>query len=74
MEGPQGRELLHRLARYGIQKTKGKCAGRALFNEDATPCATPETYYYYYYHEGHPSRAVHKVVGNKLYEELAEGG
>jgi phospholipase/lecithinase/hemolysin len=64
-------EVMRNPARYGIQNTKDKCAGRALFNEDATPCADPATYFYY--HEGHPSTAVHKVVGDKLYEELAEG-
>ena len=61
-------EVIKNPARYGIQNTKDKCAGRALFNEDATPCADPSTYFYY--HEGHPSTAVHKVVGDKLYEEL----
>ena len=62
-------EVMQHPARYGIQNTKDKCAGRALFNEDATPCADPSTYFYY--HEGHPSTAVHKVVGDNLYEELA---
>jgi phospholipase/lecithinase/hemolysin len=64
-------EVMKNPARYGIQNTKDKCAGRALFNEDATPRADPDTYFYY--HEGHPSTAVHKVVGEKLYEELGVG-
>ena len=25
---------------------------------------------YYYYHAGHPSTAVHKTVGDKLYAEI----
>jgi len=53
---------------YGIQNTTDKCAGRALFNEDATPCSNPAAFYYY--HAGHPSTAVHKVVGQKLYTEM----
>lgn len=52
---------------YGFTNTTDKCAGRALRNEDTTPCATPETYFFY--HDGHPSTAAHKVVGDMLYEE-----
>lgn len=50
--------------KYGITNTKDRCAGRAVFNEDFTPCATPDSYFFY--HEGHPSTAVHKIVGGKL--------
>jgi len=53
--------------RYGIENTKDKCAGRAIFDEDTTPCAKPAAYYFY--HQGHPSTAVHKAVGEKLYQE-----
>lgn len=55
-------------AQYGIENTTDACAGRAIFNEDATPCASPGTYFYY--HHGHPSTATHKIVGDKLYEEF----
>jgi phospholipase/lecithinase/hemolysin len=61
-------EVLRNPAAYGIQNTTDKCAGRAIFDEDATPCATPSAYYYY--HAGHPSTAVHKAVGDKLYDEI----
>lgn len=54
-------------AQYGITDTVSKCAGRMLHDEDATPCASPETHYFF--HEGHPSTAVHKVVGDMLYDE-----
>lgn len=57
-------------AKYGITNTTDQCAGRLIFNEDATPCATPATYFYY--HKGHPSTAVHKIVGDKLYEEVTK--
>jgi cholinesterase len=62
-------EVLRNPAAYGIKNTTDKCAGRAIFDEDVTPCATPSAYYYY--HAGHPSTAVHKAVGDKLYEEIS---
>jgi phospholipase/lecithinase/hemolysin len=55
-------------SKYGIENTKDACAGRALFDEDPTPCAKPAAWYYY--HAGHPSAAVHAIVGNELYREL----
>jgi phospholipase/lecithinase/hemolysin len=45
------------------------CAGRAIFDRDPTPLGDPATYFFY--HEGHPSTAVHRVVGRKLFEEIA---
>ena len=67
--GPFFDDVMNNAARYGIENTKDRCAGRAIFNEDTTPCAKPSAYYYY--HDGHPSTAVHKVVGDKLYAEVA---
>ena len=66
-------EVLAHPERYGITNTTDACAGRLIFNEDATPCAKPETYFYY--HHGHPSTVAHKAVGEMLYEEVkqAEG-
>jgi phospholipase/lecithinase/hemolysin len=61
-------EVMVNGAKYGITDTTSKCAGRAIFNEDATPCASPQTHFYY--HSGHPSMAVHRVVGDKLYDEM----
>ena len=61
-------EVMRHPAKYGITDTENQCAGRALFHEDATPCASPSTHYYY--HHGHPSTAVHKVVGGMLYDEV----
>lgn len=57
-------------ANYGITETTKACAGRAIFDEDTTPCATPSAYYYY--HAGHPSTAVHKAVGEKLWRDVAD--
>jgi phospholipase/lecithinase/hemolysin len=67
--GPYFDEVMKAPSAYGISNTTSKCAGRALFDEDATPCSMPETYYYY--HDGHPSTAVHRVVGDKLYREIS---
>ena len=58
-------DIMRNPAKYGIENTQDACAGRAIFNEDATPCANPAVHYYY--HKGHPSTAVHKIVGDKLY-------
>jgi phospholipase/lecithinase/hemolysin len=52
---------------YGFTNLSDRCAGRALFDEDATPCSDPGSHYFY--HQSHPSTAVHKVVGEMLYEE-----
>lgn len=57
---------------YGFENTSAACAGRAIFREDATPCLQPSTYFYY--HSGHPSTAVHQIVGGMLFEELLSAG
>jgi phospholipase/lecithinase/hemolysin len=56
-------------AAHGIVDTTSACAGRAIFDQDATPVGDPSTFFFY--HEGHPSTAVHRVVGKALYEEIA---
>ena len=61
-------EVMRNPAQYGIENTKDACAGRAIFDEDPSPCSTPAAHFYY--HAGHPSTAVHKAVGEKLYREL----
>jgi hypothetical protein len=55
-------------AAYGIVNTTSGCAGRAIFDEDPTPVGDPATYFFY--HAGHPSTAVHRIVGKKLFEEI----
>lgn len=60
-------EVLTHPAQYGFTNTTDKCAGRAIRNEDPTPCATPQSYFFY--HVQHPSTAAHKVVGDMLYQE-----
>jgi cholinesterase len=60
-------QVLAQPTRYGITNTTDLCAGRALLNQDPTPCATPDTHFYY--HDGHPSAAAHRAVGEMLYDE-----
>jgi hypothetical protein len=69
--GPFFDEVMRNPSAYGIENTTDRCAGRALFGEDATPCAKPSAYYYY--HAAHPSTAVHRIVAGKMYEEIAAG-
>jgi phospholipase/lecithinase/hemolysin len=60
--------VLEQPALYGIKNTTDRCAGRALFSEDPTPCAAPDAYFYF--HDGHPSTAVQKIVGRELKREV----
>jgi phospholipase/lecithinase/hemolysin len=60
-------EVMSNPGKYGITDTTHPCAGRAIHHEDTTPCATPDAHFFY--HEGHPSTAVHKAVGEMLYTE-----
>ncbi len=62
-------QVIANSAQYGISNDTDKCAGREVFGEDATPCASPDTYFYY--HDGHPSTAVQKIVARKLEPEVA---
>jgi phospholipase/lecithinase/hemolysin len=60
-------EVITHPAKYGIADTTSTCAGRTIHHEDPAPCASPQTHFYY--HEGHPSTAAHKAVGELLYTE-----
>jgi cholinesterase len=62
-------EVMEHPAAHGIVNTTSACAGRAIFDQDPTPVGDPATYFFY--HEGHPSTAVHRIVGKKLFEEIA---
>lgn len=67
--GPAFDEVMAQAAAHGIVNTTSACAGRAIFDQDPTPIGDPATFYFY--HEGHPSTAVHRIVGKKLFEEIA---
>ena len=60
-------EVMTNPAKYGITDTASPCAGRNIHHEDTTPCAAPDAHFFY--HEGHPSAAVHRAVGDMLYTE-----
>lgn len=61
-------DVMEHPAAHGIANSTSACAGRAIFDQDPTPLGDPSTYFFY--HEGHPSTAVHRIVGRKLYEEI----
>jgi len=67
--GAEFDEVFDLPAAHGIVNTTAACAGRAIFAQDPTPVGDPATYFFY--HEGHPSTAVHRIVGKKLFEEIA---
>jgi hypothetical protein len=67
--GPAFDEVMEHPSAYGIVNTTSACAGRAIFDQDATPAGDPATFFFY--HDGHPSTAVHRIVGRKLFEEIA---
>jgi phospholipase/lecithinase/hemolysin len=62
--------VIKKPADYGITNTTDQCAGRAIFGEDSTPCAAPDAFFYF--HSGHPSAAVHRIVGRGLEREVAQ--
>ena len=47
-------EVMERPAAHGILNTTDACAGRAIFDQDATPVGDPATYFFY--HEVTPRR------------------
>ena len=44
-------------------------AGRGIFDQDPSPSCDPATFFFY--HDGHPSTAVHRIVGKTLFGEIA---
>ena len=60
-------EVITHPAQYGLTDTTHPCAGRFIHHEDTTPCASPDTHFFY--HDGHPSAATHRAVGQMLYQE-----
>lgn len=61
-------DVMEHPEQYGIANTTDACAGRKIFDQDATPVGDPSTFFFY--HDGHPSTAVHRIVGRKLFDEL----
>lgn len=65
--GPFFDEVIANPAKYGFTDTTTYCADRAFDPQRKEPCASPDTYFFY--HEGHPSTAAHRAVGEMLYRE-----
>ncbi len=65
--GPFFDQVITHPAQYALTDTTSACAGRALKDQNPDPCLHPETHFFY--HEGHPSAAAHKAVGELLYQE-----
>jgi phospholipase/lecithinase/hemolysin len=63
-------EVMENPAAFGITDTKTRCAERNIPGPEPEGCANPDQHFFY--HEGHPSTAVHRIVGAKLVEELAQ--
>jgi hypothetical protein len=61
-------DVMEHPAAYGIVNTTHPCAGRAIFDQNPAPACDPATFFFY--HDGHPSTAVHRIVGRKLFEEI----
>ncbi len=60
-------EVIAHPAKYGLTDTTSQCADRPFGTQHGPPCATPEKFFFY--HEGHPSTAAHRAVGEMLYRE-----
>jgi phospholipase/lecithinase/hemolysin len=60
-------EVIANPAKYGLTDTTARCADREFGPQQIKPCDSPDTHFYY--HEGHPSTAAHRAVGEMLYQE-----
>ena len=60
-------ETMTNPAKYGFTDTTNRCAERSFRMEKVEVCTDPDTHFFY--HEGHPSTAAHRVVGEMLYQE-----
>lgn len=54
-------------ARYGLKDTTTECAQRSFSDRPEQACSTPDAHFFY--HPDHPSTAVHRAVGDMLYQE-----
>jgi cholinesterase len=60
-------EVLTNPAKYGLRDATNRCAERAFRQEKIEICPDPDSHFFY--HEGHPSTAAHRAVGEMLYQE-----
>ena len=60
-------EVITNPAKYGLTDTAQPCSDRPFGPRKITTCTNPDAHFYY--HEGHPSTAAHRAVGEMLYRE-----
>jgi phospholipase/lecithinase/hemolysin len=60
-------EVITNPGKYGLTDAKAPCSDRPFGAQKITKCSNPEAHFYY--HEGHPSTAAHRAVGEMLYRE-----
>ncbi len=65
--GPFFDEVITNPAKYGLTDTTNYCSDRPFGAQKIQPCADPDAHFFY--HEGHPSTAAHRAVGDMLYRE-----
>lgn len=65
--GPFFDEVIANPAKYGLTDTTTPCSNRPFGPQKITTCSNPEAHFFY--HEGHPSTAAHRAVGEMLYRE-----
>ena len=60
-------EVFANPAKYGLTDTTNYCSDRPFGAQRIQPCANPDAHFFF--HEGHPSTAAHRAVGEMLYRE-----
>jgi cholinesterase len=65
--GPFFDEVIGNPTKYGLTDTTNYCSDRAFGAKKIQPCTDPDAHFFY--HEGHPSTAAHRAVGDMLYSE-----
>ena len=60
-------EVITNPAKYGLTDTTTPCSDRPFGPQKIATCTNPDAHFFY--HEGHPSTAAHRAVGEMLYRE-----
>jgi phospholipase/lecithinase/hemolysin len=60
-------EVITNPAKFGLADTATPCSDRPFGPQKIATCTDPDAHFFY--HEGHPSTAAHRAVGELLYRE-----
>jgi len=60
-------EVITNPAKFGLADTATPCSDRPFGPQKIATCSNPDAHFFY--HEGHPSTAAHRAVGELLYRE-----